>query len=172
MREAYSQATYIRVKIKVIKFKLDKDPLHQRVYFLSLMNPLKIILSQFSEEYMILMEYPSIWGEKVPDYAENSIWNLLQAYIDAHTQKFIDECPGDGVQDISRFQSQCANMKFSDQNRYNIMFKKVVHKGEESAINYIKRFKSVNALGISVGNIYTEYQLMHTYLDTSHKGGK
>ena len=36
-------------------------------------------------------------------------------YIDAHSKRLIDECQGDGVQDISRLQSKCENMTFSDQ---------------------------------------------------------
>ena len=51
-------------KSKYIAFKLDEDPLQQRVYFLYFMNSLKIVLSTFSETYMLLMDYPSIRGEK------------------------------------------------------------------------------------------------------------
>ena len=35
-------------KSKFFMFKLGEDPLQRRVYFLSLMNSLKIVLSQFS----------------------------------------------------------------------------------------------------------------------------
>ena len=42
----------------------------------------------------------------------------------------------------------------------------------ESAINYIKRFQNAHALSVSVGNSYSGYQLMHTFLDNFHKGGK
>ena len=50
-----------------------------------------------------------------------------------------------------------------DQIRYNRMFHQVAHKGEESAINYIKIFQTAKALKILVGNSYTEDQLMHTF---------
>ena len=46
-----------------------------------------------------------------------------------HSQILIDECPGYGVQAISRFQPQYENMTFDEQIRYNIMFHQVVHKG-------------------------------------------
>ena len=63
----------------------------------------------------------------------------FHAYIDAHSQIIIDECPVDKVQAISIFQYKCTNMTFADQSIYNIMFQKVVvHKGGESSINYIK----------------------------------
>ena len=67
---------------------------------------------------------------------------------------------------------KCANMTFSDQSRYNRMFKQVIHKGEESEINYIKIFQNSKALIISLGNSYSEDQLMHTFLDNFQKDGK
>ena len=63
-------------------------------------------------------------------------------------------------------------MTFADKRRYDKTFKQATHKGRESAINYIKRFQNVHALSVSVGNIYSEDQLMHTFLDNFHEGGK
>ena len=37
-------------KSELVKLKLDEDPLQNRVYFLSFMNSIKIVLSQFSEK--------------------------------------------------------------------------------------------------------------------------
>ena len=48
----------------------------------------------------------------------------------------------------------------------------MTHKGGESTINYIKRFQNAHALSVSVGNSYSEDQLMHTFLDNFHQGGK
>ena len=56
------------------------------------------------------------------------------------------------------------------QSIYNRMFQKVLHRQGESEINYINIFHDDKALEISVGNIYTEYQLMHTFLDNFHQG--
>ena len=100
------------------------------------------------------MDHPSIRGEEISDYSKNVTWNLLHAYIDTHSQRLIYDCPGDGVQTISIFQSQYENMKFAAQSRYNIMFQQVVQKGGESSINYIKIFKNAKALAISVDNSY------------------
>ena len=66
---------------------------------------------------------------------------FLHAYIDVHSQRLIYERPGDIVQAISILKSQCANMEFSDQSRYNRMFQQVVQKGGDSANSYIKYFK-------------------------------
>ena len=44
-------------------------------------------------------------------------------------------------------------------------FNKSQIKEEESAMNYIKRFQNIKALSVSVGNTYSEDQLMHTFLD-------
>ena len=50
---------------------------------------------------MLLMDYPCIRGEELPDYAKNATWDLLHAYIDAHSQILIDEYPVNVVQAVS-----------------------------------------------------------------------
>ena len=39
-------------------------------------------------------------------------------------------------------------------------------------MNYIKRVHNAQALSVSVENTYSEDQLMHTFLDKFHQGGK
>ena len=56
-------------------------------------------------------------------------------------------------------------MTFSGKSRYATIFQQVTHKGGESAINYIKRFQNAHTLSVSVGNNYSEDQLMHIFLD-------
>ena len=63
-------------------------------------------------------------------------------------------------------------MTFADRSRYDRTFHQVTHKGGDSAINYIKRFKNAHALSVSAGNSYSEDQLMNTFLDNFHQGGK
>ena len=59
------------------------------------------------------MDYPFIRGGEIPYCVKKATWNLLHAYIDAYSQISISEFTGDGVQDISIFQSQCANTTFA-----------------------------------------------------------
>ena len=145
--------------------KLGKDPLQSRFYFLSFINSLKTVLSQFSDTYMFLMDYPSIRGEDLPDYSKKDTWNLLHTYIDAYSQRLIDGCTVDVVQAISTFQPQCANITSTDQSRYDRMFQQVVQKGGESKINYTTRFQNAKALKISMVNSYTEDHIIHTLLE-------
>ena len=63
-------------------------------------------------------------------------------------------------------------MTFVDKSRYDKTFQQVTHKGGESAINYIKIFQNAQAFSVSVGNIYSEDQIMHTFLDNFHQSGK
>ena len=63
-------------------------------------------------------------------------------------------------------------MTFADKSRYDRIFQQVTHKGGESTINYIKRFQNAQALSISVGNNYSEDQIMHTFLDNFQQSGK
>ena len=39
-------------------------------------------------------------------------------------------------------------------------------------MNYIKIFQNAQTLSVSVGNNYSEDQLMYTFLDNFHQGGK
>ena len=63
-------------------------------------------------------------------------------------------------------------MTFADKSRYDRNFQQVTHKGGEYEINYIKSFQNAHALSVSVGNSYSEEQLMHTFLDNFHQCGK
>ena len=38
-------------------------------------------------------------------------------------------------------------------------------------MNYIKRFQNTQDLSVSVGNYYSEYKMVHTFLDNFHQGG-
>ena len=63
-------------------------------------------------------------------------------------------------------------MTYDENNRYNRIFQQVKHKGGESAMNYIEIFQKSQALSVSAGNSYSEDQLMHTFMDNFHQGGK
>ena len=73
---------------------------------------------------------------------------------------------------MEKLQSHCANMNFADKSRYDRTFQQVTHKGGESAINSIKIFQNAQALSVSVGNSYSEDQIMHTFLDNFQQSGK
>ena len=61
-------------------------------------------------------------------------------------------------------------MTFADKSRYGRTLKK--RKGGEYAMNYIKRFQNAQALSVSVGNTFSEDQLIHIFLDKFHQDGK
>ena len=107
----------------------------------------------------------------IGDYSKKDIRNLLHANIDVHSRRLIAEFPKDEIKCIEKLQSHCANMTFSDKSRYDRTFQQVTHKGGGNSINYIKRFQNAHALSVSVGNSYSEDQLMHTFLDKFHQGG-
>ena len=96
----------------------------------------------------------------------------MHANIDVHSRRLISEFPKDGIKCIEKLQSHCANMTFADNSRYDRTFKQVTYKVGESEINYNKRFHNVHALLVSVGNSYSEDQLMHTFLDNFFQGRK
>ena len=89
-----------------------------------------------------------------------------------HSRRLIAEFPGDGIKYIEKLQSHCANMTFSEKIRYDRNSHQVTYNGGKSEMNYIKRFHNAQALSVLVGNTYSEDQLMHTFLDKFHQGGK
>ena len=114
---------------------------------------------------MLLIDYSSIRGGEISDYAKKSTWKLLREYIDSHCKIWIYECPGDGVQDIPILKYQYANMNFAEHIIYSSIFQQVLHKCGDSAIIYIKIFQNSKDLAISVGNSYNEDQLINTFFD-------
>ena len=136
---------------------MDEDPIQRRIYFLTFVDSLHMIFSQYRETCEVLLDYPKIGGDDViEDYAKKAIRNLLHANIDVHSRRLIAEFPKDGVKCIEKLQSHCANMNFADKSRYDSTFQQVTHKGGESAINYIKRFQNAHALSVSLGNSYSD----------------
>ena len=121
----------------------------------------------------MLLDYPKIGGDDIiEDFEKKATRNLLHANIDVNSRRLISEFLRDGIKCIEKLQSHCANMTFADKSRYDRIFQQVTHKGGEYAINYIQRFKNAHALSISVGNSYSEDQLIHTFLDIFGEGGK
>ena len=85
-------------KPKIIRFKINEDPLQRRIYLLTFIDSLDIIFSQYRKTCQVLLDDPKIGGDDViEDYAKNAIRNLLHANIDVHSRIFIAEFPKDGV---------------------------------------------------------------------------
>ena len=116
-------------KSKMIRFKLDEDPLQRQIYFLTFIDSLNMIFSQYRETYEVLRDYPKMEGENIKDYAKMAIRNLLHANSCVHSRRLIDEFPEDGIKCMEKLQSHCANMTFADKSRYDRKVQQVTHKG-------------------------------------------
>ena len=121
----------------MIRFKMDEDPLQRRIYFLTFIDSLDMIFSQYRETCEVLLDYPKIVVHNVKDYEKHAIRKLLHINSDVHSRRLIAEFPKDGIKCIEKLQSHCANMTFADKSRYNRTFQQATHKGGECAINYI-----------------------------------
>ena len=84
-------------KSKIIRFKIDEDPLQRRIYFLTFINSLDMIFSQYRETCEALLDYPKTGGYDADDYAKQAIRNLLHANSDIHSRRLIAEFPKDGI---------------------------------------------------------------------------
>ena len=166
MRKLREKLLVTAYKLKIIKFKLDEDPLKCWIYFLTFIESLEVIFYQYKKSCEFLMYYPKIGGEDIKYFVKKDIRNLLIANIDFHSRRFISELPVDGVKCILKLQSHCTNMNYSENNRYDRTFHQDTHKIGEPEMNYIKIFQNAQALSVSVGNSYSEYHLMQIFLDT------
>ena len=67
-----------------------------------------------SDRGEVLLDYPKIGGEDIKYFVKKAIRDLLHANIDVHSGRLVPEFPGDRVKFISKLQSHCANMNFSE----------------------------------------------------------
>ena len=74
---------------------MDEDPLQRRIYFLTFIDSLDMIFSQYRETCEVLLDYPKIGGDNVKDYAKQAIRNLLYSNSDVHSRRLIAEFPKD-----------------------------------------------------------------------------
>ena len=68
---------------------MDEDPLRRRIYFLTFIDSLDMIFSQYRETCEVLLDYPKIGAGNVKDYAKQGIRNLLHANSDVHSRRLI-----------------------------------------------------------------------------------
>ena len=83
-------------KSKILKLKLDKDPLHRLIYFLTFIESPDMIFSKYKETCEVLLYYPAIGGEDIKYYVNKAIRNIIHANIDVHSIILISEFPGYG----------------------------------------------------------------------------
>ena len=77
---------------------MDEDPLQRRIYFLTFVESLEMIFSQYTETCEVLLDYPKIGGDDViEDYAKNGKRNLLHANIYVHSRRLTAEFPKYGI---------------------------------------------------------------------------
>ena len=92
-------------KSKIIRFKMEVDPLQRRIYSLTFIDLLDMIFSHYIETCEVLLECPKIGGVFViEDYEKKSIRNLLHENIDVHSRRFIAEFPKYGINCIEKLQ--------------------------------------------------------------------
>ena len=103
---------------------MNEDWIQRRIYVLTFVESLKILLSQYKETCEVLLDYPKIAGEDIKYFVKESIRNILHANIYIHGRRLIAEFPGDGLKYIAKLQSHCANMIFTEEIRYDRIYSK------------------------------------------------
>ena len=94
-------------KSKIIRFKIDEDPIQRQIYFLTFIESLETIFSQYTETCEVLLDYPRIGEDDIKYFAKKSIRNIFHASIDLHSRILIADFPEDGINCIEKLQSHC-----------------------------------------------------------------
>ena len=81
---------------------MDEDPLQRRIYFLTFVESLEMIFSQYTEACEVLTDYPKIVGDDIDDYEKKAIGDIFRANIDVHSRRLIAEFPADGIKCIEK----------------------------------------------------------------------
>ena len=93
-------------KSKIIRFKMNEDPLQCRIYFLTFTDLLDMIFSHYRETCEVLLNYPKIGGDDTIEYyAKKAIRNLLHENIDVQSRRLIAEFPKDGISALRNYNS-------------------------------------------------------------------
>ena len=81
---------------------MDEDPLQRRIYFLTFIDSLNIVFSQYRETYEVLRDYPKLEGGNTKVYAKMAIRSLLHANSCVHSRILIAEFSEDGIKCIQK----------------------------------------------------------------------
>ena len=92
----------IAYKSKIIRFKLDEDPLQRQICFLTFIYSLDMIFSQYRETFEVLLDHPKLRGRNVKDYAKQAIRILFHDNSDVHSRRLIAEFPTDGIKCLEK----------------------------------------------------------------------
>ena len=76
---------------------MDEDPLQRPIVFLTFVESLEMIFSEYTETCEVIIDDPKIGGYDIEDHVENSIRNPLHGNIDVHSRILIAEFPVDRI---------------------------------------------------------------------------
>ena len=60
----------ILYKSNITRFKMDEDPLQRQIYFLTFIESLEMIFSQYTETCEVLIDDPKIGGGNIQEFSK------------------------------------------------------------------------------------------------------
>ena len=76
-------------KSKIVRYKMDEDPLQRRIYFLTFVESLEMIFLQYTETSEVTTDDPKIEGNNNKDYSKKTVMNILHSNINVHIKRLI-----------------------------------------------------------------------------------
>ena len=75
-------------KSKIIRFKMDEDPLQRWIYFLTFVESLEMIFSKYTETCEVLLDYPKIGGGDIIEDFEKRLSGIFCMPILMYTAEY------------------------------------------------------------------------------------
>ena len=76
-------------KSKIVRYKMDEDPLQRRIYFLTFVESLEMIFLQYTETSEVTTDDQKIEGNNNKDYSKKTVMNILHSNINVHIKRLI-----------------------------------------------------------------------------------
>ena len=70
---------------------MGEDTLQRRIYFLTFVESLEMVFSQYTETCEVITDYPKIGGDDIEDYFKNDIRNLCMQIL-MYTAEYLLLC--------------------------------------------------------------------------------
>ena len=147
------------------KFRLDNNPKLTRLKFMYFIEDLQNLLDMFHQTKPILRHYPDVTEPALKhSYATKSLFTFINSYSSSEIKRIIKPTYGDGLQAIKLLQARCARVTPQDTIRIEEVFNSTRIELNETATQYIKRFRDARLLAKSVGMEIQRTKLIDKFL--------
>jgi len=146
-------------------FKMNEDPTIRRIEFHQWLLSVQAITSSYVMLIDLLQDYPHTISAKIESQIGNvALFYFLRNYVDTSIQYMFQSHPEDGVACLHLLRRHCAQLTDTDTSTFYTRFAITTHHRDEHILNYIQRFNAAKVMAESVGNTFSDSQLLQLFI--------